>query len=356
MSNSTIPATDYSNRDTMPQYWMESHGVPITQTAPPPLTDAMDSDLSRTVPSDLYFLPESFAGLDSDWGALDGPPAGVSSPVIQDGSILSFLTQISSLDYFGVTPSFSQSIEELFPPYDPYASTSVGFTDVAYRSYAGQVPLITNPVHLNIGTNHFAAEEDHVSHRPTHIFPSDVHLLSPLERSDNRSTTSRSQQLPSLSERPIPPTPILPSNSTTHDFLSLIHRKKRGERNLVDESLLSTAFKEGSSYPDPQRRALFEMIPRLLFYQDQALEPTLDTAEARTILSAAGTPGLACDAPKRASIFALFLERESNRCLVCGKSHGTLERALGCVRMHLCHRPFACKGAGDGCNACAMSK
>ncbi|KAG8830630.1 hypothetical protein FRC17_004581 [Serendipita sp. 399] len=291
----------------MPQYWTEGHDV-FTQTAAPPLTDAMDSDFSRTVPSDLSFLSGLLAGLDSDGGASTGSPAGVSSPVIQGGSIPPFATQSGSPDYFGVTSSFSQSIEELFPPYDPYASTSVGFMDAAYGTFAGQIPSTINPGHINTGTNRFVADASHVSHRPTHILPSGVQLPPSLERSENRSTTVWSQQPSLLSERPTPIISVLPTHSTTHDFLSLIHRKKRGERNLVDESLLSTAFTEGSSYPDLQRRALFETIPRFPFYRNQALEPNLDTAEAHAILSAAGTPGLACEAPKKASIFALFLD------------------------------------------------
>ncbi|KAG8834971.1 hypothetical protein FRC17_006067 [Serendipita sp. 399] len=142
-----------------------------------------------------------------------------------------------------------------------------------------------------------------------------------------------------------------PSSTSNSDMLSRIHTKKRYERTTVDKNTLIRAFGEDSPYPNPKLRRLLEAIPRSQFYRNQEPEPRLSSTEASQLLMEAGTPELADDAPGKASLYALFVDRQTKTCLVCNKSHSVLDRALGCVRSHLLHRPFAC----TGCNACARS-
>ncbi|KAG9031083.1 hypothetical protein FS842_004305, partial [Serendipita sp. 407] len=142
---------------------------------------------------------------------------------------------------------------------------------------------------------------------------------------------------------------------TTPDLRPLVHRKKRRQRAGLDEKALADAFNDGSIRPDPDRRNLFETVLKSEFYSEQKLEPVLGTLDATIILSSAGTPALANDAPPNVSIFVLFIDREENMCLICGKTCAALERLLGCVRRHFNHRPFSCGGGTEGCATCSIS-
>ncbi|KAG8834976.1 hypothetical protein FRC17_006072 [Serendipita sp. 399] len=135
-----------------------------------------------------------------------------------------------------------------------------------------------------------------------------------------------------------------------------VHSKKKGERSTIDISTLNTAFTSQSTHPDPQLRALLDIIPTTSFYLNQELEPRIDTPEAALILSKAGTPFLACNVRKDRSLLSLFVDSDENQCLFCFKAYPCPDRALGCVRKHLGHRPFSCGGELVGCTKCPATR
>ncbi|KAG8830633.1 hypothetical protein FRC17_004584 [Serendipita sp. 399] len=135
-----------------------------------------------------------------------------------------------------------------------------------------------------------------------------------------------------------------------------VHSKKKGERSKIDISTLTTAFTSQSTHPDPQLRALLDTIPTTSFYLKQELEPRMDTPEAALILSKAGAPFLACNVRKDQSLLFLFVDPDENQCLFCLKPYPCPDRALGCVRKHLGHRPFSCGGGLVGCTKCPTTR
>ncbi|KAG8819598.1 hypothetical protein FRC19_009672 [Serendipita sp. 401] len=144
-------------------------------------------------------------------------------------------------------------------------------------------------------------------------------------------------------------TSILPISSP----LAHVHCRMSGERSIVDPSVLSRAFTADSSHPDIQRRALLEKILKSPFYLSQEHEPRLDLSDAGFIpLMTSASLSLACGAPRKGSIYSVFVDPNAKACLFCDKAHRSIERTIGCVRKHLGHRPFACRGEIDGCNSC----
>ncbi|KAG8871716.1 hypothetical protein FRC20_010244 [Serendipita sp. 405] len=152
------------------------------------------------------------------------------------------------------------------------------------------------------------------------------------------------------------PSAPITNSITTPDLRPLVHRKKRLQRAGIDEKALAEAFYDGSVHPDPDRRNLFETILKSDFYKKQNPEPVLGTSNATAILSSAGTSALGNHAPPNVSIFVLFVDREKNMCLICGKTCAAIERLVGCVRKHFNHRPFACRGQAAGCTKCSTSQ
>ncbi|KAG8838960.1 hypothetical protein FRC18_001779 [Serendipita sp. 400] len=132
-----------------------------------------------------------------------------------------------------------------------------------------------------------------------------------------------------------------------------VHSRRRGERTTVNPTILSFAFTEESPHPDPERRALLGQILVSQFYLRQDHEPQFGSPDAECVPLMAGTfLSLACNAPRKGSIFSLFVDMNTKMCLFCDKTHGSVERVIGCVRKHLGHRPFVCRGAKDGCKSC----
>ncbi|KAG8854666.1 hypothetical protein FRB91_003215 [Serendipita sp. 411] len=144
-------------------------------------------------------------------------------------------------------------------------------------------------------------------------------------------------------------TSILPISSP----LAHVHCRMSGERSIVDPSVLSRAFTADSSHPDIQRRALLEKILKSPFYLSQEHEPRLDLSDAGFVpLMTSASLSLACNAPRKGSIYSVFVDPNAKACLFCDKAHRSIERTIGCVRKHLGHCPFACRGEIDGCNSC----
>lgn len=112
------------------------------------------------------------------------------------------------------------------------------------------------------------------------------------------------------------------------------------------------AFKDGSFHPNPALRRLLEQVLVADFIRLNTMEPCLNDDYSVIALSnvakMVGCP-LVIGKALQYSLFTLFLKRPGNICLLCGKSTTCLNRALGCVRAHLQHRPFKC----TGCSLCS---
>lgn len=119
---------------------------------------------------------------------------------------------------------------------------------------------------------------------------------------------------------------------------------------LAQLLLLSTAFTLDSQFPDPVRRACLDLVLQAPFLLADELEPALQTLDGFLAIGAAAiNPPLYT---LLGSIFHVFLDHTGKTCLICGAVKRTNARAVGCVRAHLNHRPFACPGGILGCVKC----
>ncbi|KAG8835428.1 hypothetical protein FRC17_003327 [Serendipita sp. 399] len=155
-----------------------------------------------------------------------------------------------------------------------------------------------------------------------------------------------------------PPSPLAVRNalpSTGSNPATKYHQKRQAGLSIVDIATLSRAFTDQSPHPDTTRRTLLDEILRSSFYLENEHEPQLSTLEADIILVMAGLDPLADCVTRKGSIYSLLINAVTMACLICDKTHGTTNRALGCVRKHLGHRPFVCKGMRDRCRNCLES-
>lgn len=132
-----------------------------------------------------------------------------------------------------------------------------------------------------------------------------------------------------------------------------------GQVNVLDgfspsnKELLSMAFTTRSTEPNFALRTLLEDVLHSDYLRNQKREPLLSEPDGQLMVAnvakLAGFPPVS-HGRKDQSLYALFLEPITNRCLFCSKIHGeirgVLSRAIGCVRAHLEHRPFRCSGCG----------
>lgn len=114
---------------------------------------------------------------------------------------------------------------------------------------------------------------------------------------------------------------------------------------------------------DSDTRLRKEVVTRLRdlmlnseFVQSGQLEPTIGSEEGglflKQIENELGHPP-AVTHNNTLSIFTLLCC--GFRCLLCGDTKRSTQRAVGCIRSHLNHRPFVCKGRSDKCIACAKT-
>ncbi|KAG8854665.1 hypothetical protein FRB91_003214 [Serendipita sp. 411] len=152
--------------------------------------------------------------------------------------------------------------------------------------------------------------------------------------------------------------PTIPLSSSLPIFSppTYLHAKRKGEKSIVDPSIVSRAFTDTSSQLNIERRALLEEILGSPFYLNQEHEPQLGTFDAELVLLVGDMSTLASIAPRKGSIFSLFIDMDAMMCLFCDQVHRSVERVIGCVRSHIGHRPFACGGGKDGCKSCTESR
>jgi hypothetical protein len=123
----------------------------------------------------------------------------------------------------------------------------------------------------------------------------------------------------------------------------------------TNRECIERAFQPGSKYSNEARAQLLGLIRGSGFLLMNNLEPSIDSDEGqelvRKVAYLSGYPSIPSQLSS-SSIFTLLVEFRERRCLMCGYVRTTLERAIGCVRSHLDHRPFACGGLSSGCLTC----
>ncbi|KIM22612.1 hypothetical protein M408DRAFT_282907 [Serendipita vermifera MAFF 305830] len=117
----------------------------------------------------------------------------------------------------------------------------------------------------------------------------------------------------------------------------------------------ATAFSSNSYFPNDALSQLYGLVKESPFILNNQPEPVLSSEEGQTLVRAVlhvpDCPEVAWQKSDR-SIFTLFVDCKAYKCLICGHKKTSLERAVGCVRSHLRHRPFACPGEAFGCTSC----
>lgn len=116
---------------------------------------------------------------------------------------------------------------------------------------------------------------------------------------------------------------------------------------MKQRELLVKAFTKDSFHPSVALRGLLDYVLPSAFISDQVLEPFLADRHSIQILERIiclpQCPPVDFGNSKR-SLFTLFVDNASPRCLFCGLSKRSLPQVLGCVRSHLNHKPFKCAG------------
>ena len=170
------------------------------------------------------------------------------------------------------------------------------------------------------------------------LMPFDEDFQSPA----GETTPDKTMFSPSLSAH---------GKSCIDDFLSTADRtatRFHGQRFQSDPTIVERSFKK-----DPTRCTLLSRIVDTRWFKDQTMEPLFQSPADDV------THGLELPLrPFKDSIYKAFVAKEG-QCMFgdvekneCKKVETRIQRALGHVRSHLGHRPFAC----DGCIRCNTRK
>jgi len=93
-------------------------------------------------------------------------------------------------------------------------------------------------------------------------------------------------------------------------------------------------------------RALVRKVRLLEFFKTHALEPNINTEDARTLMQVARPELLKDYIKEKGSVYTLFIKVEGQecKCLWCGDiQRGKPQRAIGHFRMkHLDRKPYTC--------------
>ena len=181
---------------------------------------------------------------------------------------------------------------------------------------------------------------------------SEILITGTLPIRENRlsDTIPLPQQEPSQRPERQPSSHPIPTVRPSGD--AKIPRKNSNQPLKPANNILAVAFTEHAYHPNPALRALLYEVRHssFIFYDER--EPYLADDYSICVLAAIvdlpGCPSIRLASLKR-SLFTVFVDRSEYRCLFCGSRKTSLARALGCVRSHLCHRPFRCTGC-DSCN------
>lgn len=181
--------------------------------------------------------------------------------------------------------------------------------------------------------------------------PIDDFLIGDIESIDlsgqssfnNTPSLSSSSTTPATACSPCTSPPLYkPVNSSNH-FV---------QHTVADHRSIQIAFTTHSNQPNNHRRYILDRVLQSEFYRNDTLEPMSCSPEGASILGLADSNNDLTTDISRGSIYLVFLDQTKKRCLFCNKKASSVNRALGCVRAHLNHRPFFCLGAAMGCQKC----
>lgn len=184
-------------------------------------------------------------------------------------------------------------------------------------------------------------------------------FFTPLSKTENLTTPSQNESL-LLSESQSSRFPShAESRSRSPITLSsppppstLVHRtpKRYIHRAQPKQNFLDALFTAESVRPNEYLRQCLNRIRVASFYLQGEHEPTQNTPDGLAILQTT-PPSSSRSAKSDPSIYRIFLD--GTLCLMCGEEKKSVPRAAGCVRKHLDHRPFRCRGQLDGCANCS---
>ncbi|PVF92209.1 hypothetical protein CPB86DRAFT_226409 [Serendipita vermifera] len=107
---------------------------------------------------------------------------------------------------------------------------------------------------------------------------------------------------------------------------------------------------------DLENQRLMEYIHGADFYKCNLPEPKLGSPEADAILfyldifHSATFPSGRIKTGR--SLYTLLTDSAQYKCMMCGSTKKSAQRAVDCVRAHIGHRPFWCGGWKSGCSIC----
>jgi hypothetical protein len=167
----------------------------------------------------------------------------------------------------------------------------------------------------------------------------------------NTYTQSHSQGLPNQT---LSSHPHLSQPTTSHP--TPIKTTQRGQRVRVNHIHLRDLCDSPGSPLDLNCRKLLAYILQSHYYLYDRPEPELGTNEGTNILQYLEKEQGVTFPPSRVKrgtpLAALLTDPTQRRCLICQNEKVTPQRAVECVRSHIGHRPFLCKGYNGGCPTC----
>jgi hypothetical protein len=129
------------------------------------------------------------------------------------------------------------------------------------------------------------------------------------------------------------------------------------EDDRTDQTLKDSALQDLEQRLGPTRYSLYLLVKNSPFCLEDKLEPTLDSVEGQAMLEKMDDLEIiSALRVQRKSIYYLFIDEKTSRCLFCESKKSTPKRALSCVRSHLNHRPFQCPGESVSCKWCNESR
>jgi hypothetical protein len=140
-------------------------------------------------------------------------------------------------------------------------------------------------------------------------------------------------------------------------YLSLIHVQRHNDDCHQQENNRAT---RGGGAPilldaalEPRLHSLLQSIRNSSFCVENRHEPKIGSEEADQLFNNDDElRRQAYSKLKGKSIYYLFLEEQSRKCVLCGAKKTSTTRAVSCVRSHINHRPYGCPGIKGSCRKC----
>jgi hypothetical protein len=156
------------------------------------------------------------------------------------------------------------------------------------------------------------------------------------------------------------PNVTLPSNN--QELPSIPYDQTDSDAAKTPQDTANSKFDVGagvfllhSGFPDSALAHLLDLIKASAFIWFNELEPSINSQAGQDLLRLISPYDECPPVPDRDSthsIYILMVDRPKNKCLMCGQTKDSTQRAITCIRGHLDHRPFVCGGYSAGCLTC----